>query len=84
MTRNNLKTAIEGIVSLACTEAIANLLPPGSYPLDVAIIEKASTKTLALVDKRTDEKVVRNKSFCGCSMCEFHTSAYALKEATGE
>lgn len=33
--------------------------------------------------KRKDQRIKDNKSFCGCPMCEHHTSAYELNKDTG-
>ena len=38
----------------------------------------------AEIAKEKQERIEKNKSFCGCSMCLHHTEAYNLEETDGQ
>lgn len=42
--------------------------------------ERIMQLIITLAERKVREAIEKNKSFCGCLMCEHHSSAYALKE----
>lgn len=69
---------LEDILQLYFVE-ITDKATPTSGATDRAKESLEAWKNTA-IQKDQEERIIRNKSFCGCPMCIHHTSAYEAQE----